>query len=35
MSKCVECGEDVPDGWYMCTDCYMDMKGITPGPQYV
>ena len=31
MSKCGECEADVPDGWFMCTDCYMTMKGIFPG----
>ena len=33
MSKCGMCGVKIPKGHYMCDDCYMWMRGISPGPQ--
>lgn len=34
MAKCSECGADIPDGWFMCNDCYMWLRGISPGKQH-
>ncbi len=32
-SLCSECGCRIPMGHHMCEDCYMWMRGISPGPQ--
>lgn len=33
MPKCGECERKIPKGAFMCDDCYMWMRGISPGPQ--
>ncbi len=33
VNKC-DCGAEIPKEAHMCDDCYMAMKGITPGPQF-